>query len=254
MLPTPILKIIKAIKTIAKLSGIDFTDYDLGLGQSGLFPVLYVAEVVSNNDPQQEDKVQIFIDGIHNQSQRTMGPWARPFFVLGGGKGSGSSWVPEIGDKIWVTFQKPDILQEPYYFSSPQFATTKAQTAYNAVKSLIGGVKAGGGPKSVYPDMKFMMTPNKNMVGMSSSKTNSEMFIRHSSGTSFFIDKSGKVYVDSADSIFLTSKNPAVPVVQMGDGLFEVACVTENMVMTIFGLMPIQPTTDPKRVVNKAKL
>lgn len=249
MLPQPFMKIIKAIKLLGNLLDINFNEYDLGLHQSGMFPVMYVAEVVSNQDPEQEDKVQIFIEGIHDPSIRTLTPWARPFFVQGGSQGTGSSWVPETGDKVWVTFQKPDILQEPYYFAAPQLATTQALSAFESIKSSIGGSQ-GGGIQSTYPDMKWLMTPSQTTVGMSSSSSTAEMFAYHPSGSSFYIDPDGNVYINSAKSTFITSDDSTVPVAQFGDATYEVACVTENLVPTVIGLQPIQASS---RAIIKPK-
>ena len=69
----------------------------------------YIAEIIDNNDPDTEGKCQIYIEPLHHDLQPSQYPWAKQDI-------SGfASWIPEIGDKVWVWFQDEEFYRKPYY-------------------------------------------------------------------------------------------------------------------------------------------
>lgn len=156
---------------------------------------IYIGEVIDNNDPDQNDKIQVFVSAIHVEDARSNSPWARPFLILGGGGANqGSSWIPEVGDKVWVFFQRPDINQDAFYLPAPNFNTSNTISAYSSIKSSLGE----SGAISDYPDVKFFSTPNGNIIGMSSDPSNPEVFLYSNSGSSILLESNGNIYTKSS--------------------------------------------------------
>lgn len=161
---------------------------------------LYLAEVVSNNDINnnisfgQEGRVQIYVESIMKGWSRSHLPWARPFFS-GGSKDHGCVNIPEIGDKIWTFCEKDDLKINWYYISGVSLKNINPikkfiQFLYNKLKL---SAPLGLGLSSEYPDIKFHYYKNGIVIGVSSSNSNPEIFIYHPKGTFIVIDSDGDI-------------------------------------------------------------
>lgn len=204
---------------------------------------LYIAEVIDINDPDQMGKVQIFIDAIHSQNDSANFPWAYPF------NGGNDFNLPVVGEHIWVFFEQPMIFQNPFYMANVVNDQSGIVQRYTDIQNTLGN---GTGPTSSYPDVKYMSAPNGIVIGMSTSSSSPEIFISHPAGASFYIDSNGKLTIE-ADSVKVLTTTTTESALAINDATYEVACATENMVVTSLGLQAIQPTTDPTRAITKAK-
>jgi hypothetical protein len=211
-------------------------------------PKTLIGQVVSNLDPEFEGKINVFIASKMDQASMAQGIQVRPKKSFLGGIGKGSFRIPQIGDYVKITFEQPEILQDGYYEDPPMFSTHKLWNSFNSIKSLIGL----SGLSSQYPNVIFFKLQNGIAVGVSEGVT-PEVFIYHPTQANIHIDASGNIHHNTAITHFFKSLNPGVPVASFGDGLYEVACVGENMVATALGPQPIQPTTNPSRLLNKMR-
>jgi len=204
---------------------------------------LYIAEVIDINDPDQERKVQIFIDAIHSQSDSANFPWAFPF------SGGDDFILPEVGDYIWVFFEQPKIFQNPFYMATVTNRQSNTVQKYIDIQNNLGD---GTGPTTDYPDIKYMSAPNGCIIGMSTSRDSPEIFIAHPEGASFFIDSNGQLIIEAKNVKVITSSQTD-SAIAVNDASYEVACTQENYIVTSLGLQQILPATDPIRAVTKIK-
>lgn len=204
---------------------------------------LYIAEVKDKNDPDENGKVKIFISAIHDIADLNNLPWAMPFNM-------GNDFnVPEVGERIWVFFEQPGIYQNPFYLTNVTKNNQTITQRYTDIQNQLGNLS---GPTASYPNIKFMSSPNGCIIGMSTSDTAKEIFVSHPSGTAFFIDNNGQLFIEAKNvKVITTSQNESA--LAVNDATYEIACANENYVMTSLGLQPIQPTTDPMRVITKIK-
>jgi len=167
---------------------------------------LHIAEVKKNDDTLEdfyspgsnECRVQIYIEPKMKGWNQTDYPWARPFFG-GGSLSHGKVDIPEIGDKIWVFCEKPDLMKNWYYLSG---TALKSLTVMQKVKLFLSGkfktsrgtTGAGLGLTSKYPDVKLTHYKNGVIIGVSSSQSTPEIFIYHPEGSFIEIDKEGKIF------------------------------------------------------------
>lgn len=81
------------------------------------FPYLYRGIVLDNKDPMNLGRCRIKVPSIHGNRDVPVNfyPWSRGISVLPVNSNSGSSYVPEIGDIVWVLFEGGD-KDSPVYF------------------------------------------------------------------------------------------------------------------------------------------
>jgi len=167
---------------------------------------LHIAEVKINDDTQElfnspgsnECRVQIYVEPLMKGWDTLDYPWARPFFG-GGSLSNGQVNIPEVGDKIWVFCEKPDIMKNWYYLSG---TALKNLTVMQKVKIFLNGkfkisrgsTGLGMGLSSKYPDVKLTHYKNGVIIGVSSNSSTPEIFIYHPEGSFINIDKEGKIF------------------------------------------------------------
>ena len=162
-----------------------------------LFEGLHAAIVVDNDDPDQLGRVKIrpLIEGVDYNTDHL--PWARPLFQSSGGSDShGLSDIPENNSKVWVTYEKFKTRKNPHYlFDATENSLNVHGKFLSDIKSNITGFQSG------YPDVKFRLYANGICIGVSSNSTNKEIFTYHPSGSHTFIDKDGKMFINSVDEL-----------------------------------------------------
>lgn len=146
---------------------------------------LYVAEVISNTDPKKQGRVKIYIESIMSGWSKSHLPYARGFTTGGGSNLYGLSNIPEVGSKIWVFSEKPDLKKNWYYLAGFEEADINPHLSFI---NLVGS-------SSKYPNFKFMRFKNGVTIGVDSSDSNPEVVIQHSSSASIFIDKKGEITI-----------------------------------------------------------
>ena len=204
---------------------------------------LYIGEVKDIDDPDQLGKVQVFIDAIHDETDSANFPWAYPF------SGGSNFDLPEVGDFIWVFFEKPDIHQNPFYMATVINNNSEVVQRYIDIQNNIGD---GTGPTTNYPDIKYMSAPNGCVIGMSTSSDSPEIFISHPEGASFYIDPDGQLTIE-AKNVKIKTSSQTDSAIAVNDASYEVACTSENYIVTAIGLQQILPATDPTRAITKIK-
>ena len=174
---------------------------------------MHWALVVDNNDTElQAGRIKIKIPYIHGEVSDDLLPWAKQMCLFSGGSSShGSSYIPEKDSYVWVIFENELDYLKPFYIADVQLNGMNPHLLFaNNVASKITGFT------SAYPDVKFKYYANGISTGVSSNKTNPEMFMYHPKGTSIFIDKEGLInitdakgnkIVTSATGISITDKN-----------------------------------------------
>lgn len=142
---------------------------------------LYKAEVVDNNDTQQQARIQIYIASFMEGWAGDLLPWARPFFnVTGGDFGKttiGTNCAPKVADPeidvigktftfgecdipeketvVWVWFENDEEKKNPYYITGVQLKKSTASRSFNnVVKANLDDVVGK------YPDIKFRIDRN----------------------------------------------------------------------------------------------
>ncbi|HRR19541.1 MAG TPA: hypothetical protein P5332_10880 [Ignavibacteriales bacterium] len=145
--------------------------------------IRYIAKVVDNKDLEQEGKVQIYIEHLMNGFKVEHYPWARQ-------DREWTSFIPEIGDLVWVYFTDQEFFKKPYYQGKVTLKEYHDHIAFkNEIKNKVGC-------ESEYPDMKYIYLNNKVTLGLSSSSITPEIVIYHPN-CYIFIDKQGQCKITS---------------------------------------------------------
>lgn len=74
---------------------------------------IYRAEVVATNDPKARGRVQIYCPEVGHTT--TLNVWVDPAFHASG-TDRGWFWPPEVGDSVWVSFERGDSSKPRVYF------------------------------------------------------------------------------------------------------------------------------------------
>jgi hypothetical protein len=152
---------------------------------------LYIAEVLDNNDPDKKGKVQIYCAPIHHNIKKNSSdllPWAQSATWE-------TSWIPEVGDLIYIFFEKEEFYKNPFYIGRVNLSDK-----HNHNKQ-IGSITAE------YPDVKYIQLANNVALGMSSKSNNAEISIYHPKAE-IYIDNDGhtKLYFsDNKNKMDITS-------------------------------------------------
>lgn len=161
----------------------------------------YIAEVVDNNDLDQEGKVQVKILGLTDGLTVADYPWIKPANVqlTGGSSDHGKSCIPEIGGMLWVFFADAPYFQKGFYLADLHLNDNNPHTLFqNHVKAQISSA-------SLYPDTKYIYFENGICIAVDSSDTNPEISIFHPTNSYIFIDKLGKIKVKNVQDIEIES-------------------------------------------------
>jgi len=247
------------------------------------FKNTFPAKVINNKDPKKMDRIQIDIPHLFKKVPKDDLPWAYPMLQSTGGEdiAYGKSCIPEKDSMIWVTIENMELFDPIFYFANYSYSDTNSiyNTAFLKVKSLIKSATS-------YGAAKFTIFKNGITIGVDSSDSNPELFMYHPKGTSLLIDKDGatNLSIDTDKAVLKISKtgkteltikdefilkadkditietkknikfksDSASNSVKFNDGTFEVACATDNNVITLLGLQPIMPSTS--RASKKPKI
>lgn len=107
------------------------------------FNGMYRGEVVSVNDPLAAKRIQVRVQGVYDEISDEFLPWAQyadPFFLTS--QNSGSAFIPDPGDRVWVFFEAGDHMQ-PVYFAGATAANDGVIGAGSATDNRIFRTKAG---------------------------------------------------------------------------------------------------------------
>jgi len=195
-------------------------------------PDFYYAKVIDNNDTLKEGRVQIYVEHLMKDFTPSLYPWAKQSTsFIGGASTYGSSLIPEINSLVWVWFEDETFFKKPYYVADVHLETFHPHGLFEAlVKTNITGFT------SAYPNVKYLYLPNGICIAVSTDLVNKELVIYHSSGTYFFIDKTGKV--------FLKAGTTSLEKMVLGETL---KTVLENLIDAItgatFGSHPLDVAT-----------
>lgn len=74
---------------------------------------LYRAQVVKNDDPETRGRIQILCPEVGHTA--ALDRWVDPSFT-GAGDDRGWFWPPEVGDSVWVSFERGDANRPNLYF------------------------------------------------------------------------------------------------------------------------------------------
>lgn len=151
-----------------------------------------VGEVINNNDPDKEGKIQVYIPSLIDSSYRNSSPWARSKHVVNGGTSKGLLRIPRTGDYVQISFEREDIFQDLYYEDLPMFSIYQIWNAFNTIKSSIGS----SGIQSNYPDIQVLQLSNNISIGITEGDS-PEIFISHPENTYIYIDPDGKLELKS---------------------------------------------------------
>lgn len=159
-----------------------------------LFPYIYRALVLDNNDPDKLGRIKARIYPMFFNLGSEVIPWAVPASPLfaGAGDGFGSICIPSIGTYVFVFFEQGRI-DQPVYFAEAQTATKGIPTEST----------------TNYPNRKVWKTSDNFVVYI--DETANELKITHQSGTKITIDSTGKITLDTASGAIVqlgTSTNP----------------------------------------------
>lgn len=169
------------------------------------FNEVYFA-VVKKNDSQlnlntlgeKTGAVQVYVESFMSGYTPTDYPWVYPITEMGGSKDSGDVNVPEIDSVILVWFEKDRYKKNGFYLGGVTTGNINATSLFTtAIKSTIGSA-------SSYPDLKFKAYPNGVIIGVDSSPTNEEVFIR-TTKTFVIIKNDGSVEIDAGGDIDITA-------------------------------------------------
>lgn len=178
---------------------------------------LYIAEVINvadkdaNGTDQKIGRVQIYCAPIHHNIKKNSSdllPWAQSASCF-------TSFIPAVGDFVWIFFEKEEFYQNPFYMAPVNFS------ALHNHNKIIGSIT------SEYPDVKYIWLPNDVAIGMSAKDDNAEISIHHPKAE-IYIEKDGhaKLYFSedknkldiTSDGIVITDINNNI-ITCNGDGL-----------------------------------
>lgn len=138
---------------------------------------IYRGTVVNNNDPMQVGRIQVRIFSIFDDIPDDHLPWAiyaDPFMY--GGRESGSSYIPDDGDKVWVFFEAGDKMQPVYFAGAP--------SALDFPSEMRQG----------YPKKRMFKTKKGHIIEFDDNDGNERIRIRHSTGTRTEYLPNGDIY------------------------------------------------------------
>jgi len=151
----------------------------------------YIGKVIDNDDTnhpdgQNEGRVKVRIEFLHGDEATGLKGdylhWARQ-------DGEFSSNIPEIGEYIWISFEKEDYWKNPFYGNK---VTLKDYHEHNLT---IGSIT------TLYPDVKYIRGANGVAIAFSTNSDTPEISIFHSSGNEIYIDPDGNIKVTSTGQI-----------------------------------------------------
>jgi len=146
----------------------------------------YRAIVLDNNDPLKQGRIKAEVIPYFVGIESSIIPWAVPknLSVSGAGIGYGSSFIPDIGTKVWVFFEMGDVYQ-PVYDGE----------ASDGVSGLPSFMLTG------YPNTRGFQTSSG--IKFYINDLTQTVTINHPSGSSVVVDVTGDVAITSLNKIEL---------------------------------------------------
>jgi len=144
---------------------------------------VYPANVIDNADPLKSGRVKIKIDYKMEQVSENILPWVSPFHLGGGSEKNKLSFIPEIGEKIYVFFLDDTYFRNGRYIADMVF--DKKGTHNESIGSMEG----------MYPNLKFLKLKNGVSIALNSDKTEATIV---AGDAEIFINKNGEVLVKGA--------------------------------------------------------
>jgi hypothetical protein len=86
---------------------------EYGLEHFRRYYSLYRAEVMKNDDPEERGRIQVKCPEVGHKD--VLPRWVDPSFMAAG-KNRGWFWPPEVGDSVWVSFERGDPNRPNLYF------------------------------------------------------------------------------------------------------------------------------------------
>ncbi len=136
-------------------------------------PNNFIAEVISNSDPLKQGRVQIYIPHLMEGFLKDHYPWAFPDREF-------SSFIPEVGDKVWVFFEEEEYLKKPFYQNKVQFIDS------NDANETIGSITGS------YPDIKYIKLKNGVSIALNSNQTEATLKV---GDAEIYINPSGEIHI-----------------------------------------------------------
>lgn len=186
--------------------------------------IKFVAEVMNNNDPLQQGKVQIYIPFLMHDWLPAHYPWAfGETQGIGGGIGYGVSRVPHVGSKIWCWAEKNNY-KNWYYTSDVQLESVNPNSLfYTTISPSISSTAS-------YPDAKYTLYKNGICIGVTDSLSSKEIFMYHSPQRYIKIDNTGLLHVQlGVDSLKMILTD----------------ILTQIQALTVISTAPTTPTGTP---------
>ena len=140
----------------------------------------HIAEIIDNNDTDQEGKCQIYIEHLHHDLNVDQYPWARQDREL-------TSNIPEVGEYVWVYFLEDRYHRKAYYQNK---VTLKEYHEHNETIGSLSGS---------YPNIKYIKVANGCSLAFNSDADNPEITIYHPSAE-IYIDSNGYITVEDGAS------------------------------------------------------
>lgn len=134
-------------------------------------PENYIAKVINNVDPDLKGKVQIYIPHKMEGMNPSHYPWVKQ-------DKEWTSFIPEIGEYIWVYFIDETFLKKGYYKNK---VTLKDYHDHN---ETIGSMS------DVYPNIKYIKLSNGVSFALSSNLTEASI---KAGNTEIYINPSGAI-------------------------------------------------------------
>lgn len=125
-----------------------------GLEYFHIYPGVYRAVVMSNEDPQGRGRIQIRCPAVGHQT--TVQKWVAPA-TASAGPGRGVFWAPEIGDAVWVSFSlgnasKPNVYWGGWWGYVDQASEVPTEFAYDSNIPEKRGFVTRAGHRIVFND------------------------------------------------------------------------------------------------------
>lgn len=156
---------------------------------------LFVAEVISNKDPEQKGRVQIFCPSFMRGWRKTDYLWAQQFSLATGGSDTfGSSRIPEEGTKVWAFLSNRILVRYPYYVADAVFDEFNPHKVFGDVVwgDIQSQIKSGNTLE--YPHVKFTRAKNGICQFMCTDSSNPFWGVYHPTGAQLIINKNGRIF------------------------------------------------------------
>lgn len=150
------------------------------------------ATVVDNVDPLQSGRIKVLVHEYMENVDTASIPWAKPLWssIVGGSvESAGYFAVPDMQSQVYVMFENGDPLAPIYIGSATDNVHGQPAFAKGEDYPNIKGIRFNNG-------VEFFVNQAKDIIR-----------INHPSGTFIEVDATGKVRVDSPDTIHLEAVN-----------------------------------------------